>query len=83
MYKRVSSNSRLSPFSSWLRMLTLRKSSFSPRRLAACSVVPGMIAPGAIRSPSSASVTPVARLKALWNAALRLAYQPALKSPKR
>jgi hypothetical protein len=36
-----------------------------------------------MRSPSSASFTPLARLTALWNAALRLAYQPALKSAKR
>ncbi|MNE46482.1 hypothetical protein D3C80_1408240 [compost metagenome] len=83
LYSLLSSNARLSPSSSWLRICGLRSPSFTPNFLAACSVVPGMIAPGAIRSPSRASGTPVALLNAAWNAALRLAYQPALKSAKR
>ena len=37
----------------------------------------------ATRSQSSANFTPVTLLNAAWNAALRLAYQPALKSAKR
>ena len=66
-----------------LRICGLRSPSFPPSLRAASSVAPGMIAPGAIRSPSKASVTPVALFSAAWNAALRLAYQPALKSAKR
>ncbi|SVK52573.1 Uncharacterised protein [Acinetobacter baumannii] len=49
----------------------------------ASSVEPGLSLPKSIRSPSSASGMALARLTAFWNAALRLAYQPALKSAKR
>ncbi|MNT27995.1 hypothetical protein D3C72_1636500 [compost metagenome] len=83
LYSLLSSNARLSASSSWLRICGLRSPSFTPSLRAASSVVPGMIAPGATRSPSSANFTPVTLLNAAWNAALRLAYQPALKSAKR
>ena len=51
----------------------------------AASVAPGLSidAPGRMTSPSRSSATPDAIATARWKAALRLAYQPALKSAKR
>jgi len=84
-YTRVRSKSGPSPSSSALRIAPSPTPMRLPSARTARSVAP-IFAPSAsrsTRSPSSASGMPDAATTAAWNAALRLAHRPALKSAKR